>query len=63
MDWPVRVIRLASDPQENGLWCSPPKDFLSLDVRSYGKKGVASTPNPCRNSRQPWTMPMGQPHS
>ena len=28
MDWPVRVVRLASGPGERGLWCSP--EGLSL---------------------------------
>ena len=23
MAWPVRIVRLASDPQERGLWCGP----------------------------------------
>lgn len=31
MDWPVRIVRLASDPQERGLWCGP--EGLSLAGR------------------------------
>jgi len=36
MDWPVRVIRLASGPQEAGLWCNP--EGLSLTGRSLLQK-------------------------
>jgi hypothetical protein len=47
MDWPVRVIRLASDPQENGLWCSP--EGLSLAGRPLlqkREKGLQPRPVP-----------------
>jgi hypothetical protein len=36
MDWPVRVVRLASGPQEAGLWCNP--EGLSLTGRPLLQK-------------------------
>jgi hypothetical protein len=36
MDWPVRVVRLASGPQEEGLWCGP--EGLSLTRRPLLQK-------------------------
>jgi hypothetical protein len=36
MDWPVRVVRLASGPKEAGLWCNP--EGLSLTGRSLLQK-------------------------
>src|SRR5471032_909556 len=36
MDWPVRVVRLASGPQEEGLWCS--REGLSLTRRPLLQK-------------------------
>jgi hypothetical protein len=45
MDWPIRVIRLASSPQENGLWCSP--EGLSLAGHPLlQKKGKGLQPKP-----------------
>jgi hypothetical protein len=47
MDWPVRVVRLASGPQEEGLWCSP--EGLSLTGRPLLRKK--------ENSFQPSALP------
>jgi hypothetical protein len=47
MNWPVRIVRLASGPQEEGLWCSP--EGLSLTGRPLLQKK--------ENSLQPKALP------